>query len=400
VLLELDSIRVLAIAIGVLWLGGAITSRIALLRRLSIPIAVTGGILCSLIVASIDAFAGIRIIFDLSLRDTLLLTFFSSIGLSAKFRHLRQGGKLLARLAVVTVVFLILQNAVGLSVAALSGTPLAYGLIGGSVSLAGGHGTAITWGRMAVEAGHGGAVSFGLAFATFGLICGGIVGGPIARRLISRHSLTPAPLNEDAGETRAEPTPQEDEPVSVTSQQIIRTIFFLAVAIGVGGELNRFMGDQDVVLPGFLTAMAVGILLTNLSDARDRPLDTDAVSLINQVSLHLFLAMSLMSMQLIELAGAFGPVLILLTAQVVLAVVFASVVVFRVCGRDYDAAVMAAGYAGLGLGATPVGVANMSAVSSRFGPAPTAFLVIPLVGAFLLDIINAFVIQLYIQLLS
>jgi ESS family glutamate:Na+ symporter len=397
-IVELDAVRVLILAILVLGLGNALTARFEALRRFSIPVAVTGGILCSLVVALLDLFADVEVVFDLATRDTLLLTFFSTIGLSAKLKLLKEGGRLLALLGAATLVFLMLQNGLGVLLAVLMGEPFAFGLVGGSVSLAGGHGTAITWGPMASEAGLEGAIPLGLAFATFGLICGGVVGGPLATRLVQRHGLA----SPDAGaepEAVSSPDGAEDAALSVTSAQVIRTLLALAIAIGVGEELNRWIGERGVVLPGFLTAMGVGIVLTNLSDIRRKPLDTEAISLFNQVSLHLFLAMSLMSMQLTQLAGAFGPVLVVLAGQVVLAAVFASVVVFRLCGRDYDAAVIAAGYAGLGLGATPVGVANMNAVTSRFGAAPTAFLVIPLVGAFLLDIINAFVIQTYIGML-
>ena len=396
--IELDAVRVLILAILVLGLGNVLTGRFEVLARFSIPVAVTGGILCSLAVALLDVFADVKIVFDLAMRDTLLLIFFSTIGLSAKLKLLKQGGRLLVLLAGATLLFLVLQNAVGILIAVLLGEPYGFGLIGGSVSLAGGHGTALTWGQMASDAGYERAIPLGMAFATFGLICGGVVGGPLATWLIRRGDLA-SPSGAAGPEAGAAPAADEDAPLSVTSGQVIRTLLALAVAIGVGEELNRWIGDRGVVLPGFLTAMGVGILLTNLADIRRKPLDTEAITLFNQVSLHLFLAMSLMSMQLTQLAGAFGPVLVVLAGQVVLAVVFASVVVFRLCGRDYDAAVIAAGYAGLGLGATPVGVANMNAVSSRFGPAPTAFLVIPLVGAFLLDIINAFVIQTYIGMM-
>ena len=397
-LVELDPVRVLILAIGVLWLGNALTARFEPLRRFSIPVAVTGGILCSVAVALLEVWGGVKVEFDLAPRDTLLLIFFSTIGLSAKLNQLKTGGRMLALLGAATLAFLTLQNGVGVSLAVLMGEPYAFGLVGGSVSLAGGHGTAITWGPMASEAGVEGAIPLGLAFATFGLICGGVVGGPLATRLIRRGQLA-SPEEDSEVEHESAASANKEEPLSVTSSQVIRTLLALAIAIGVGEELNRWIGDRGIVLPGFLTAMGVGIVLTNLSDIRKKPLHNEAITMFNQVSLHLFLAMSLMSMQLTQLAGAFGPVLVVLAAQVVLAVTFASVVVFRLCGRDYDAAVIAAGYAGLGLGATPVGVANMNAVASRFGPAPTAFLVIPLVGAFLLDIINAFVIQTYIGLL-
>lgn len=396
---ELDTIRVLVLAIIVLWLGEQITARLTFLRRFSIPIAVTGGLLCSLVVAGLDVFGDIRVGFDLALRDTLLLVFFSTIGLSAKLRLLKEGGRLLAILGALTLLFLALQNGVGVLTATLLGEPPGYGLIGGSVSLAGGHGTAITWGALGEEAGFSGATALGLAFATFGLICGGLVGGPIAGWLIRRHDLSPSASSE--GDEDRVVSADEGEPVvSVTSRQVIRTLLLLAICVWIGAELNELLRERGTVLPGFLTAMAVGIMLTNLADWRGRPVDPPTLNLFNDVSLHLFLAMSLMSMQLTQLAGSLGGVLVLLVLQVVLTVAFAIFVIFRLCGRDYDAAIMAAGYSGLGLGATPVGIANMNAVTSRFGPSPKSFLVIPLVGAFLLDIINAFVIQTYIELLS
>jgi ESS family glutamate:Na+ symporter len=396
---ELDTVRVLVLAIAVLWLGQRITQKVAVLRQFSIPIAVTGGVLCSAVVALLDVFADLRVRFDLEVRDTLLLVFFGTIGLSAKLETLKQGGRTLAVLGGITFVFLLAQNAVGVALATAAGQHWAYGLIGGSISLAGGHGTAITWGALGEQAGLEGATALGLAFATFGLIGGGLVGGPIAQRLITRHGLR-RPADAQQGEVEsAAVAAAEDAPVSVTSAQVIRTILFLAVCVWIGGELNGLLRQRGTVLPGFLTAMFTGILFTNLADARKRPLDAGVVDLLGNVSLHLFLAMSLMSMQLTQLAGAFGGVVLVLAAQVALAVFFAIHVVFRFCGRDYDAAVIAAGYAGLGLGATPVGVANMNAVTSRFGPCPKAFLVVPLVGAFLLDIVNAFVIQTYIGFL-
>lgn len=399
--IELDTLRVLVLSIVVLWVGGYITSHVGFLRRFSIPIAVTGGLACSLVLTGLEGFADIDVALDLSLRDVLLLTFFSTIGLSAKLRLLVRGGRLLAILGLATIAFLVLQNAVGTAIVAAAGEPPARGLLAGSVSLAGGHGTAITWGQVAIDAGFPRGLSLGLAFATFGLICGGLVGGPIAEYLIERHELAPnEPHADPPGKDAPPASDPDDEAISVTPRRVIVTLLCIAICIGVGAELNRWIDERGIVLPGFLTAMATGIVLTNVADLRRRPLDENEITLFNQVSLHLFLAMSLMALDLMELAGVFGPILVLLAAQVALAVAFAIFVVSRVCGRDYEAAVMAAGYAGLGLGATPVGVANMNAVTSHFGPAPAAFLVIPLVGAFLLDIVNAVVIQLYLELLT
>ncbi len=396
--IELAPVRVIVLAILVLWTGSAITSRVPFLQRLSIPVAVTGGILASAVVALLDAVWGIHVQFDLSVRDTLLLVFFSTIGLSAKFAFLKEGGRMLAILGALTLVFLALQNGLGVLLVTTMGGHWAYGLIGGSISLAGGHGTAITWGAVAAEAGLEHATTVGLAFATFGLISGGIVGGPIASYLIRRHSLAREPAESDAS-GGTQDVSDEEGPVSVTPAQIIRTLLMLAICISSGSELNRWLGAQSIVLPGFLTAMGVGILLTNAADLTGNPLDENEIGLFNSVSLALFLSMSLMSMQLTQLVGALGPVVAVLTGQIVLAAAFAIFVVFRFCGRDYDAAVISAGYSGLCLGATPVGIANMNAVTSRLGPSPKAFIVVPLVGAFLLDIINAFVIQTYVQIM-
>ena len=204
---ELDTVRVLILSIVVLWLGGWITQSIASLRRFSIPIAVTGGILCSAVVACLDLLADVKVSFDLGVRDTLLLVFFSTIGLSAKLATLREGGKTLAILGVITVAFLVCQNAIGVSIAWALGSEPAYGLVGGSISLAGGHGTAITWGALGEEAGLEGATALGLAFATFGLICGGLAGGPVAQWLITRHQLS-GPVADEGKNDDSEP---EDE---------------------------------------------------------------------------------------------------------------------------------------------------------------------------------------------
>ncbi len=399
---RLETVHVLVLSIVVLWAGEQITLRVPALRRFSIPIAVTGGILCSVIVAVLNLLGGIEVKFNLELRDTLLLVFFSTIGLSAKFRMLAEGGRMIAILGALTVLFLALQNGVGVAIALLTGQEPAFGLIGGSISLAGGHGTAITWGALGEEAGLTGATALGLAFATFGLICGGVAGGPVANWLIRRHRLSGPAESADTGEKSAEPAETGDDTirVSVTSREVITTLFLLAICVGVGSVLNDWLTYRGTVLPGFLTAMAVGIVLTNTADWGGRPVDKATTDLFNDVSLHLFLAMSLMSMQLTQLAGAVGGVVVALAAQVALATAFAVFVIFRFCGRDYDAAIIASGYTGLGLGATPVGVANMNAVTSRHGPSPKAFLVIPLVGAFLLDIVNAFVIQTYIAALT
>ncbi|MHC4446717.1 MAG: sodium/glutamate symporter [Planctomycetota bacterium] len=390
----LEPVYGLIVAVIVLWFGQYLTRKIAFLARYNIPAPVTGGIICSAIIAVVYFTRDLKITFDLSTRDTLLLAFFSTIGLSARFRMLLEGGKLLAILLVAAVVFLILQDIAGVAVAALFGAHPAYGLMAGSISFAGGHGTSITWGQLAEEHGLRGATELGLACATVGLIAGGMIGGPIARNLIKRHDLS--------GDKSAEaftPNPQtEDKTGPVCLDGVLDALWLLAVCIGVGRLGHGWLADAGVTLPAFLPCMFVGIVLTNGMDLLKLRAPVSSVGLCSDVSLQLFLALSLMSMQLWTIASALGPILVVLLVQVVIMALFARFVVFRAAGRDYDAAVMAAGFAGLGLGATPVGIANMRAVTSRFGASPTAFLVIPLIGAFFLDIANALIIQAFTKL--
>ncbi|MEZ0121914.1 MAG: sodium/glutamate symporter [Candidatus Reddybacter sp.] len=387
---------VLATSIVVWFVGAWANKKIAFLNRYSIPVAVTGGLLCSTLVAFLYAFADVKISFDMALRDSLLLLFFSTIGLGAKLSLLKAGGKALALLLLVAAVFLVIQNVTGVLLIKSMGYHPAYGLFGGSVSFAGGYGTAIAWGGVAEEAGLSMAKEIGIAFATFGLIAGGIIGGPIGEWLIKRQKLEPntrvaTPLDAMSGsaaETVLAP------PIS----SVLGTLLLLVVCVQAGDVVNRLLFTSGVTLPGFLTAMMVGIVITNGADVLKIELSETALERAGELSLQLFLCMSLMSIQLWTLAQAIGPILIVLSVQIMVMTAFATWVVYRVMGRDYDAAVIASGFTGLGLGATPVGIANMNAVTSKYGPSPKAFLVIPLVGAFFIDLVNALVIKFFVGL--
>ena len=381
------------VAIIVLWVGDQITQRVQLLKKYSIPIAVTGGLLCSIVVAIIAAAGGPKITFDMEIRDTLLMVFFTTIGVSAKLSRLKAGGKALGLLVVCAAVFLVIQNATGVLLARAFGGHPAYGLFAGSVSLAGGHGTAIAWGQEAAAAGLKDAELVGIAFATFGLVAGGIVGGPIAEQLIKRYKLSPAD-SELAGKVSEDA--EEREPF--TLQRALGVMFVLAVCLSFGEIVNRWLFSNNIQLPGFLTAMMIGIVVTNLADSRRKPLRGGDYDKVGEIALQLFLAMSLMSMDLSSIADAFGTIFVVLNVQVLVITLFAVFVVFRVMGKDYDAAVICGGFCGLGMGATPVAIANMSAVTAKYGPSFKAFLVIPLVGAFFVDLLNALVIKFFVGL--
>ncbi len=392
--IKVENLDVLIVAILVLYLGRMVTKKVRFLDHYNIPHAVTGGIICSLVVALLQGGWDIRIRFDLQLRDLFLLFFFSTIGLGAKLRTLAEGGKTLAILTVVAALLLVLQNSAGVGIALLSGAHPGYGLLAGSISFAGGHGTAIAWGQLAADAGLKGAEEFGVACATFGLIAGGLIGGPVGGWLIKKYRLTPT--TDSAGEAAEGPAEEPCQPVHI--DDVLGTLLILAVCVTAGDLVNRYLSMQGLALPGFLTAMMVGILITNLADVFDKKLSMVAIDRAGELSLQLFLAMSLMSMQLWSLVGAAGPLLVMVLAQTLVITLVAVYLVFVITGRNYDSAVMSSGFCGLGLGATPVAIANMTAITSKFGPSPKAFLVIPLIGAFFIDLLNAVIIKFFLSM--
>jgi len=398
-IVTIDAMEMLPLSVLVIFFGFFLNQRVRVLQENFIPAAVTGGILFSLLSWLAYAQLGIELEFDMRLRDLLLLVFFSTIGLSVRIGSLASGGRALVILIVVAALFLVLQNTVGVVLAMQLGVHPAYGLLGGSISFAGGHATAIAWGAVAEDAGFAGASEIALAFATFGLIAGGLVGGPIARRIMATSGL------EGSTEEQQESAAAEvDESVASAGHNAwlypaLSSLALLAVCVSLGDLVNRLLSDQTVRLPGFLTAMFVGILIANLADAVRRPVARETLGHFGEVSLHIFLAMSMMTIELWALGNAASGILLVLAAQILLVTVFAIWVVYRLMGRDYDAVVISVGFAGLGLGATPVAIANMDAVTARYGPSSKAFLIVPLVGAFFIDLLNAGTINLFIGLI-
>jgi len=401
--IPITAVELLAISIVVLFVGMHLTAKVKLLRDNYIPPAVTGGLIFSLGTWGFHSVVQIDFDFDMQIRDLLLLTFFSTVGLGARLRTLARGGAALAIMVAVAAVFLVVQNAIGVGTALVAGVRPAYGLMAGSVSLAGGHGTAAAWGEVGVQAGLVQAVEVGMIFATFGLIAGGIVGGPVARWLIERNRLQPEATQAAAVSGGNQAQAPSGYRLTIDNEPlfpVLRMLLILALCVSLGAMANAFLFERDVLLPGFLTCMFVAIVLTNLFDTLGRPVDKALTDQFGQVSLNLFLTMSMMSMQLWVLSSGVGKFVVLMLLQVAAMLLFAVFVVFRVLGRNYDAAVMTGGFIGLGLGATPVALANMDAVTRHYGPSFKAFIVIPLTGAFFIDLLNAGVIQFFISLLS
>jgi len=399
-MLELDSRQTLIIAILVLFLGKKLNKEIPFLRHYNIPEPVTGGVLASIVFGAYYYLTKNEVVFSLGSRDVLLIVFFTCIGLSAKVRNLIEGGKALGILLVCAVGYLFLQNITGITVAKLTGLNPYVGLIGGSVSLSGGHGTAIACADAFInDYGISNASEIGIACATFGLILGGLIGGPIAEYLINKYKLEPKSPEEPSVGIK-----HEKASLNVEYFSVLNSVLVIAVAMGLGISIDYIVTSFGLKLPLFVSSLFAGIILTNTVPYIFKnvrwPTNTPSLALISDLSLGLFLAMSLMSLQLWTLAGLGGPILILLGFQVLVIVLFVIFIVFRVMGKDYDAAVMSAGYAGLGLGATPTAIANMTAVTKRFGDSAKAFLVVPLVGAFFIDISNAFIIKFFLDLIA
>ncbi len=391
--MQLGENETVIIAILVLFFGKFLTGKVRFLREYNIPEPVSGGLIASLVFGALYLFFDLEFRFALELRDTLLIVFFTTIGLSSRFTTLIQGGKPLLVLLVIAVAYLFLQNFTGIAVAYFTGLQLETGVIGGSVSLSGGHGTAIAWAPSFVENyGIENALEIGVACATFGLILGGLLGGPIAKFLITRYEL------ETSGESRLTVgKPHEADATPIDYQRMLNSILAISISIAMGLALNEVVEQAGLKLPDFVTCLFAGILVINFGPLIFRrvhwPEKSRSLALISDLSLGLFLAMSLMSLQLWTLGGLGGPILAILLTQVAVVCLCVVFVVFPAMGRDYDAAVMSAGYAGLALGATPTAIANMTAVTQKFGASAKAFIVVPLVGAFFIDIANSLIIQ-------
>ena len=300
---------------------------------------------------------------------------------------------------LLTLGYLVIQDTVGCLMATALGQPSAVGLLVGSASLAGGHGTAIAWApTISDQQGVANALEIGVAAATLGLIIASLLGGPIAKFLIARHGLEP----EDHRDLLVGVERNKQSKAVITHLNLMGAVLVIHIAMILGYILNEVIAEQGLKLPLFVSCMMVAILLTNSIPQIPRtvawPAESPALALISDFSLGLFIAMSLMGMQLWEVADLAGPLFGILGAQVLVAVAFILFVVFPLMGRNYLAAVLSSGFTGISLGATPTALANMSAVTKTHGPAPTAFIIVPLVGAFFVDVANAFLIQFFLSL--
>lgn len=394
---HLDVYGTLVAATLVLLIGRKLVKSVPFLERYTIPEPVAGGLLVAVLLLAFKSFMDWEVSFDLSLKDPLMLAFFATIGLNANLASLKAGGKALFIFIFVVVGLLLVQNTVGIALAKMLGLDPLMGLLAGSITLSGGHGTGAAWGKTFVENyGFMSASEVAMACATFGLVLGGLIDGPVARYLI-KNIPTPGLGTDDHEMPTAFEKPTTGR--MITSMVLLETIAMISICLMAGTFLSQLLEGTAFSLPTFVCVLFIGVILSNsLSMLGFYRVFDRAVSVLGNVSLSLFLAMALMSLKLWELASLAIPMLVILGVQAGVMALYAIFVTFRVMGKNYDAAILAAGHCGFGLGATPTAIANMQAVTDRFGPSHLAFLVVPMVGAFFIDIVNAIVIKLYLML--
>lgn len=396
--INVDAYTTLFAACIVLLVGRFINRRVGFLEKYHIPAPVTGGLFFAVWIALAYYVFKVEFHFVKGLADAFMLLFFASIGLSADFKKLAAGGKGLVLLLGLATVMVTTQNLVGTGLAKVFGLDHLYGLLVGSVTLVGGHGTGGAWGSTFEAAPYylDNAKALAFAAATWGLISGGILGGPVAQYLVSKHQLT-KPVNQDDGIHEAFEEEEKWRPIRASS--VTEAVLCLTTCMFVGEKLAKFAKTVTWFpnLPSFVYVLFVGIILRAvLVKVFNHQLKEVTIDVLGNVFLSLFLAISLLSIQIWTLASLAIPVTLILVIQTVVVVLYAIFVTFRVMGRDYDAAVISAGQVGFSLGATPTAIANMQSITTHFGPSHKAFLLIPLVGSFFIDLVNAVVISWFV----
>lgn len=428
--LKLDLVLTLALAAVALFAGGWIQRRVPVLRRASIPAAAVGGLLFALVVLALRARGTLGVALDTSLRGPLQIAFFTTIGFGATTGLLRAGGSRMIFFFVLASLTAVVQNVAGIGVATALGAPKALGIICGSLTLTGGPATGLAFKDVFAGKGIVGADSIIIASATFGIFVASLLGNPVATALIRRFRLsapreattsdspaaaarderaeqfwaigsTAAPDDEVGRAVEPVTTPPTESNRTQDAAELLRNLLILLAVMGVGALIGAGLARAGVTLPAYVGAMVVAAIVRNLDDRyKFFRLDARALEALGFMALALFLVIALMDLKLWQLAGLAVPMLVILCIQVVLTILYAVLVVFVLMGRDYEAAVTTSGHIGFGLGVTANAVANMEALTTRFGPAPRSFLYVPVVGAFFIDFSNALVITVFANLVG
>jgi ESS family glutamate:Na+ symporter len=391
--MSLDPLNSLLAAVVVLLIGTMVNRRVGFLAKYNIPDPITGGLLFAAIASAVWAATDFQVAIDQTIKPVLLLMFFAGVGMCADLRMLKQGGKALAIFLIVLFPYILVQNGVGVAVARLLDLHPIFGLVGGSITLVGGHGTGAAYAERFAEVNNLQAVmELSMTVAPVGLILGGIIAGPVAQYLINRNKLGSRAAVDAGGADRV------GEPMPISTVGMIGALAGIFAAVVAGRWLAAKLSGGAITIPGFLWCMMIGVAIRNLVPFAGIRLDDRASDLISGVCLSLFLVMTMMALNLVEVALSAGPFLVIIAAQVVAIAVYVIFVCFRFMGRDYEAAVTSAAFIGFNMGSTATAMANMQAIVNKYGPAPQSYLIVPLAGAFFIDIMNAFLLTLILAL--
>ena len=418
---ELDMIQTAGIGALALLVGMILTRKVAFLQKFCVPSPVSGGIIFSLITLILYGWFDIEVSFDGTLKDVFMLTFFTSVGFQSDLKVIKQGGKLLIIMLVLLVVIIAMQNLMPLGITRLMGVDPLIGMAAGSISMTGGHGTAGGFASVLEGLGLQGAGTIGMAAATFGLIFGSMIGGPLAERII-RKKLTHEqmqPLDEDIDPAMAGIESDEASPTGRTKristneqefQQYAKAFYCIILVMGGGTLLSWLFAKTGVTFPTYFGALILAAIVRNTIgfvsykdegkwEKAEKLLDMERIISVGNICLSLFLGMAMISLKLWELQSLALPLIVILASQVLLMALFAYFLAFPLLGRDYDAAVLCAGLCGFGLGATPNAMANMSAVCYKYRYTAKPFLIVPIIGAMFADLINTGMITLFLNFL-
>ncbi|MBQ9391078.1 MAG: sodium/glutamate symporter [Lachnospiraceae bacterium] len=393
--LSLDMYQTLGIAVIVLLIGGWLRKKIRLLDRFCIPAPVIGGLLYALIMTLLHGIGVLDLEYDDTLKNVCMVAFFTTVGFQADFKALKKGGKSLVVFLILVVILIFAQNGLALGVSSLIGVDSLLGLCTGSIPMIGGHGTAGAFGPILEDFGMQSATTICTAAATFGLVAGSLMGGPVGQRLIKKHNL----YNEENKKT-IESNVSSSEEVKTSLPRFASATYQLAIAMSIGTVISWLLSKTGMTLPAYIGGMIVAVIMRNVGDRTNKiTIKSSEISIIGEVSLSIFLGIAMITLKLWQLASLAVPFLILLVAQTIFMFLFAYFVVFNVMGRDYDAAVLSSGVCGFGMGATPNAMANMQAVSQKYGFSIKAFLLVPIVGGMFVDFLNSLIITLFINII-
>ena len=397
--IQMDMLPTAALAMLLFLLGRFIVNHVDFLNRCCIPAPVVGGLIFAILHLVTYQTGILTLEFNETLKDAFMDFFFTSVGFGASIKLLKKGALPVLIFLLLATIMVTIQDLVGVGMAGVFGLDGRMGLCMGSVPLVGGHGTSASFGQLFEKAGVDGALTVAVACATYGLVAGSLMGGPLGRWKIKKYNLKPHVAAED--ENLGEPeTVYLTKSEKLDSNTFLDSFVLIIIATGIGNYITNAYAKLDITQHEYIGDMIVALIIRNVADAMGRELPLKAIDVAGNTSLNIFLGIALMTLKLWQLAELALPIVVILAVQTLLMYLFASFVVFRVMGADYEAAVMTAAFCGFGMGATPNAMANMLTIKNQYGPAPKAFFVVPLVGGMFIDFTNSTILTIFTNLVS